>query len=78
MIKNRLVGAPQGFDIQKTITRSKMEMDKRKITIFLLAPFVAAWFLGCASTPEPAAQDQGVKFVVGGYVKGSATISTTH
>jgi hypothetical protein len=55
-----------------------MEMNKWKIAIFIWALFVTAWFLGCASTPEPAAQDQGVKFVVGGYVKGSATISTSH
>ena len=53
-------------------------MNKRKISIFLLSLFVVAWFVGCASTPEPVAPDQGVQFVVGGYVKGSATISTGH
>jgi hypothetical protein len=53
-------------------------MTKRKIALLFLTVLIIAWLVGCASTPEQMAPDDGIKVIMGGYIKGSTTIETGH
>jgi hypothetical protein len=53
-------------------------MTNYKIAILFLTVLIIAWLAGCASSPEPVAPDDGIKVIIGGYIKGSTTIETGH